>query len=146
MKLESSAFQDHKPIPQKHTCDGEDISPTLQLRDVPKETVTLALIVDDPDAPMGTFDHWIAWNIPGETSELAEGCTMPIQGLNHFKELRYRGPCPPPGAPHRYFFKLYALDFRLDLDEGASKERLQEAMEGHILAKAELVGTYQRGG
>jgi Raf kinase inhibitor-like YbhB/YbcL family protein len=93
---------------------------------------------------MGTFDHWIAWNIPADTKSFAEGFHPPKQGINGFGQTRYRGPCPPPGRPHRYFFKLYALDTLLDLPDGSDKAALEEAMEGHILANAELIGLYQR--
>lgn len=144
MKLKSSAFEHHQPIPKKYTCDGEDLSPPLQLSDIPSGTKSLALIVDDPDAPRGTFDHWIVWNIPPNTTSLPERFEGPKQGRNHFGDLRYRGPCPPPGKPHRYFFKVYALDTLVDVAKGSSKEQLEAAMEGHILSRAELVGTYQR--
>lgn len=144
MKLESSAFKDHQPIPKKYTCEGEDLSPPLLFLEIPKETKSLAIIVDDPDAPRGTFDHWIAWNLASNVTSLAEGAEVPNQGTNHFNEMRYRGPCPPHGNPHRYFFKAYSLDTLIDLPNGASKKQLEDAMEGHILGKAELVGTYQR--
>jgi Raf kinase inhibitor-like YbhB/YbcL family protein len=144
MKIESSAFQNQQPIPRKYTCEGTDVSPPLTFSGIPAGTQSLALIVDDPDAPMGTFDHWIVWDIPANSTALAEGARVPKQGTNHFREKRYRGPCPPPGKPHRYFFKLYALDTMLDLEEGASKEELEASIKGHILGKAELIGTYQR--
>lgn len=144
MKLESSAFKAHQPIPKKYTCEGEDISPPLSFIDIPKGTKSLAIIVDDPDAPRGTFDHWIAWNLPASTKLLSEKAEVPKQGKNHFDDTRYRGPCPPHGNPHRYFFKAYALDTLIDLPNGISKKQLEDAMEGHILGKAELVGTYQR--
>lgn len=142
MKIESPAFKHGQPIPAKHTCKGQDISPELHFIDAPAKTVTFALIVDDPDAPMGTFDHWIAWNIPGDTKTLAEGVRLPHQGRNGFQVSNYRGPCPPPGKAHRYFFKLYALDTDLSLSNGASKGQVEASLEGHILAKAELVGTF----
>jgi len=144
MKIESSAFKANQPIPTKFTCEGDDVSPALRLSEVPKGAKSLALIVDDPDAPRGTFDHWIAWNIPATATVLSEGASVPKQGRNGFGDLRYRGPCPPPGKPHRYFFKLYALDTLLDLAEGASKGDVEKAMKGHILAEAQLVGTYAR--
>ncbi len=144
MKIESSVFTNGKPIPPKHTCQGKDVSPPLTFSNIPKEARSLALIMDDPDAPHGTFDHWIAWNIPANTTALSEGVTLAHQGTNHFQEARYRGPCPPPGKPHRYFFKLYALDTTLNLPNGSTKEAVEAAMEGHILAKAELVGLFQR--
>lgn len=144
MKIESPAFKHGQPIPKKYTCSGQDVSPPLAFQGAPKETKTFALIVDDPDAPMGTFDHWIAWNIPGNTTDLPEGAQIPNQGKNGYREARYRGPCPPPGAPHRYFFKLYALDSTIDLPNGSSKKQLEGAIEGHVLGQSELVGTFQR--
>lgn len=144
MKIESTAFVHHHPIPKKYTGDGEDVSPPLSFLDVPQGAKSLALIVDDPDAPRGTFDHWIVWNLPPDTKMLPEGAKVPRQGLNHFDEQRYRGPLPPKGPLHRYFFKAFALDTLIDLPNGSTKEELQDAMEGHILGKTELVGTYQR--
>lgn len=144
MYLDSPAFEDHQSIPRKYTCDGEDVSPPLTFQELPPGARSLVLIVDDPDAPSGTFDHWIVWNLPPDTATLHEGARVPRQGKNHFGEQRYRGPCPPPGKPHRYFFKLYALDTLINLPAGSSKQSVEEAMEGHILGKAELVGTYQR--
>lgn len=145
MQIDSIAFEHHSPIPKKYTCEGQDVSPPLAFHDVPKGTKSLALIMDDPDAPMGTFDHWIVWNLKPESKSLNEGSNPQNQGINHFKEKRYRGPCPPPGAPHRYFFKLFALDTLIDLPNGSTKGQLEDAMEGHILGRAELVGTYKRG-
>lgn len=144
MELKSTAFENQMPIPKKYTYDGDDISPPLSISDVPKDAQSFALIVDDPDAPTGTFDHWVAWNISPEKVEFSEGESVPMQGKNDFGELRYRGPAPPPGGPHRYFFKLYALNAMLELEEGATKEDLESAIEGHILDQAELIGTYQR--
>jgi Raf kinase inhibitor-like YbhB/YbcL family protein len=145
MEIQSPAFEQHKPIPAKYTCEGQNVSPPLSIRDIPSGTKSLALIMDDPDAPMGTFDHWIVWNLPADTKILDEGASFPNQGKNHFKEVRYGGPCPPKGSnPHRYFFKLFALDGMIDLPKGSSKDQLEDAMEGHIIGKAELVGTYQR--
>lgn len=144
MEIHSAAFEDRKPIPKKHTCEGQDVSPPLHFDNIPTGAKTLALIMDDPDAPMGTFVHWVVWNLPPNVADLTEGATVPNQGKNHFKEAKYRGPCPPKGAPHRYYFKVYALDARIDLPNGSTKEQLEDAMEGHILAKAELVGMYQR--
>ncbi|MFQ5815484.1 MAG: YbhB/YbcL family Raf kinase inhibitor-like protein [Candidatus Hydrothermarchaeaceae archaeon] len=144
MEVSSSAFEHNQPIPGKYTCEGEDVSPPLAISGVPGEAKSLALVVDDPDAPMGVFDHWIAWNLEPDTRELSEGVHVETQGKNDFGELRYRGPCPPPGPMHHYRFKVYALDAMLDLPRGATKGQLEEAMEGHILAKGELVGTYKR--
>lgn len=144
MKISSSAFEHNKKIPEKYAYEKENVSPPLKFADVPPETKTLALIVDDPDAPHGNWDHWIVWNIDGKTRELAEGAVVPFQGMNDYKEVKYGGPCPPPGKPHRYFFKLFALDKVLDLPNGAKKKIVEKAMEGHILAKAELIGLYQQ--
>ncbi len=144
MKVQSSAFQQGEAIPRRYTCDGEDLSPPLSFSDVPAATKSLAIIVDDPDAPGGVFDHWIAWNVPPGTRELGEGARVEKQGKNGFGVTRYRGPCPPRGPAHRYFFKVYALDTMLDLPGGVAKEELEEAMEGHVLARGELMGTYKR--
>lgn len=144
MIIESPAFEQHQAIPQKYTCEGENLSPPLKFSGLPKEAVSLVLIMDDPDAPMGTFDHWIAWNIPPQTVNLGEGSSLPNQGKNGFGNQSYGGPCPPKGNPHRYFFKLYALDTKLNLPAGSSKGAVESAMKGHILEEASLVGTYQR--
>lgn len=144
MLIETSAFKKGQPIPAKYTCSGENVSPPLSFRDVPANAKSLVLIVDDPDAPKGTFDHWILWDIPPTTKNFSEGAFVGQQGLNHYNEKRYRGPCPPPGKPHRYFFKLYALDTLISLPEGSTKNQVEEAMKEHILAKAELMGTFQR--
>lgn len=144
MKIESPAFGHEQFIPQRHTCEGEDISPRLLISDVPAEAKALVLIVDDPDAPMGTFDHWIAWNIDPSLTEIPEGFIAPQQGTNGFGDQKYRGPCPPPGAPHRYFFKLYALDQMLTLASGSSKSAVEHTMADHVLVEAEWVGLYQR--
>lgn len=146
IKIESQAFKNQQPIPAKYTCDGKDISPPLSFGSLPANTKSLALVVDDPDAPMGVFDHWIVWNISPDTKQLTEGAAVPYEGTNHFGVARYRGPCPPKGKPHHYHFKVYALDILLELIEGSSKTELEAAMKGHILGKGELIGTYQRGG
>ncbi len=143
LKIESPAFADSEKIPPKYTCEGDDLSPPLKFSAISPKTKSLALIVDDPDAPSGTFDHWIAWNLP-PTTELAEGASVPNQGINGFGATRYRGPCPPRGKPHRYFFKLYALDTMVGLEDGSTKDALLNAMKGHIVDQAELIGTYQR--
>lgn len=144
MQLKSSAFADGGSIPSKYTCDGQDISPPLQVSGVPDGAESLALVMDDPDAPTGTFDHWLVWNIPPDTTDIPED-TEPegVQGRTDFGNLGYGGPCPPSGT-HTYRFKLYALDARLDLAEGARKANLESAMEGHILAQAGLNGNYSR--
>src|SRR5262245_5883190 len=144
MKFTSSAFQNNQKIPKRYTCDGEDLSPPLHFGDIPEGTTSLALIVEDPDAPSGTFDHWIVWNLPPSNHELAEGAHVPKQGMNGFHERRYRGPCPPAGKPHHYVFKLYALDKLIDLSDGSPKAALENAMKGHILGQAQLIGIYQR--
>jgi Raf kinase inhibitor-like YbhB/YbcL family protein len=146
--LSSSAFTHKGSIPKKYTCDGEDISPPLAISNVPQGTKSIALIVDDPDAPAppaGGWVHLVAWNIDAGTSlieeeVLPEGVAL---GMNDFGRSEYGGPCPPSGT-HRYFFKAYALDTTLTLPRGSSKAELEEAMEGHILARAELMGTYTR--
>lgn len=143
MKLTSLAFETNALIPAKYTCDGQDVNPPLRLTDVPEEAETLTLIVDDPDAPAGTWDHWVLYNIPASTTEIAEGSAPGTQGTNDFKKQSYGGPCPP-GGTHRYFFELYALDTSLDLEAGARKKEVEAAMDGHLLAKAELVGRYTR--
>ena len=146
IQLSSSALNEGEPIPVKYTCDGENVSPPLRWSGVPAGAGSLALIADDPDAPRGTFTHWILFGIPPQTTELAEG-QQPggvAQGRNDFGRTGYGGPCPPRGNPHRYFFKLYALDTDLQLPPGATKQDLLRAMEGHIIAEGQLMGTYQR--
>lgn len=144
LKITTPSFHNLQPIPRLYTCEGKDIPPPLDIAGIPAGTKSLALIVDDPDAPRGTFDHWIAWNIAPTTLHIDEKTAIPKQGRNGFGDMRYRGPCPPPGKPHRYFFKLYALDALIELPMGSSKAQLESAMDGHILDKTELVGTYQR--
>lgn len=142
MKLTSPAFQDNKMMPAKFTCDGEEVNPELIIENIPKDAKSLALIVDDPDAPMGTWVHWVVYDIP-VISKIDENSIPGIQGKNDSNPRNYGGPCPPSGT-HRYFFKIYALDKELGLHEGASKSDLEKAMKGHILDKAELVGIYKR--
>lgn len=150
INITSSAFADGGLIPSKYTCDGADISPPLQWDAIPEGTKSIALISDDPDAPMGTWVHWVLFNLPAETKELAENVppdeTLPSgarQGVSDFGRIGYGGPCPPSGT-HRYFFKIYALDTTLDLQAGANKRQLLKAMEGHILAQGQLIGKYKR--
>ena len=148
MKITSSAFSDGALIPIKYTCDGDDISPPLVWSDIPENTASFVLINDDPDAPVGTWDHWILFNLEGKTTELAENVDLSklagVQlGRNSWRRNDYGGPCPPYGT-HRYFFKLYALDIKLDLPSGSSKQDIEKAMAGHILAEAELLGRYKR--
>ena len=153
-KLTSSAFPQGGEIPAKYTCEGQDISPPLAWTGAPPDATSLALIVDDPDAPdpaapKMTWVHWVLYNIPPGTGSLPEGAKQlppgTLQGLNDWKSTGYGGPCPPPGhGPHRYFFRLYALDSEVGLPAGASRKELERALEGHVLAVAELVGVYQR--
>ena len=146
MKILSPVFKNNELIPAKYTCDGEDINPPLTITELPEGTKSLALIVDDPDAPMGIWDHWIVWNINPSISLIKEN-SLPegsVLGKNSFGKLSYGGPCPPLGT-HRYFFKLYALDKELDLTEGATKKELEQAMSEHVLDSAELIGLYKRG-
>jgi Raf kinase inhibitor-like YbhB/YbcL family protein len=145
-ELSSSAFANGEEIPTKHTCDAEDDSPPLQWGDPPAGSESLALIMDDPDAPVGTWDHWLLFNIPADLRSLPERADPPpgsVDGKNSWGRTGYGGPCPPSGT-HRYFFKLYALDTTLDLPAGADKSQLLQAMKGHILAQTELMGTYAR--
>ena len=141
--VKSPTFENNKPIPVKYTCDGADVNPPLPLDGVPEETVTLVLIVDDPDAPMGTFDHWVVWNIPPTTRIIEENTVPGKEGLSSYRKHAYGGPCPPYGT-HRYFFKVYALDTQLDLKLNSTKRDVEKAMKGHVLAEGELVGLYSR--
>lgn len=143
MKITSPEFEDNQFIPKKFTCEGEDITPTLIIEDIPKEAKSLALIVDDPDAPMGTWVHWVVFDIP-IINRIEENSIPGKQGINDFGKKDYGGPCPPSGT-HRYFFKIYALDKMLNLKEGISKAALEKTMQGHILDKAELIGLYKKG-
>lgn len=142
MQLSSPAFTHMGMIPKQYTCDGDDINPPLRISGIPAETQSLVLIMDDPDAPKGTWDHWIMWNIP-PTSLIPENSAPGEQGMNSWPKKGYGGPCPPSGT-HRYFFKLYALDAELDLSATARKAEVEQVMQGHILAEAELIGRYGR--
>jgi Raf kinase inhibitor-like YbhB/YbcL family protein len=149
--LKSTAFSNGGEIAKKYTCDGADLSPALSWDDVPAGAQSLELIADDPDAPVGTWTHWILWNISAKTTELPEGVPRTEaldngarQGRNDFKRIGYGGPCPPAGKPHRYFFKLYALNARLDVKAGAGRGELEAGMKGHVLSRAEFMGTYKR--
>ena len=151
LSVSSPVFQEGHRIPAKYTCQGQDISPQLAWSGLPTGTKSLALIMDDPDAPGGVFTHWVLFNIPPDSHELPEAVPVQarlssgaLQGNNDFGKIGYGGPCPPPGRAHRYQFILYAIDRTLDLQAGASKEQLLNAMQGHILAQAQLTGTYQR--
>jgi Raf kinase inhibitor-like YbhB/YbcL family protein len=145
LELTSSAFDDGGAIPEKYSCDGENVSPPLAWSAPPEGTHSLALVVRDPDAPSGDFTHWLAWNIDPQLGGLDEGAAAPAEGANGRGKAGYMGPCPPPGhGTHRYFHELYALDSELDLDPGAAREQLEVQLEGHVLAEARLVGTYER--
>jgi hypothetical protein len=148
--ITSSAFSEGQAIPNHYTCDGPDVSPDLAWSGVPETAASLALISDDPDAPVGTWVHWVLFNIPADADGLSAEIPSDAilengarHGKNDFGKLGYGGPCPP-GGTHRYFFKLYALDTQVELDSGSTKAQLLEAMEGHILAEAQLMGTYKR--
>ena len=145
LQITSQAFAHDGMIPPEYTCDGADGNPPLTIRNAPEKTRSLALIVDDPDAPRGTWVHWVAWNIGPDTTEIPANSVPKgaLQGTNDFGKQGYGGPCPPSGS-HRYFFKLYALDISLALKTGATKAQLEEAMKGHILESAELIGLYRR--
>ncbi len=160
MKLTSEAFKEGEFIPKKYSCEGVDVSPHLAISDVPDGVKSLALICDDPDAPVGLWVHWVAYNIPPDTKILPEGISSDvkailgedssaaiIQGINSWGKFGYGGPCPPPGSPHRYYFKLYALDIVLDVDDKTikkeiDKDELMKLMKGHILAEFSLMGKY----
>jgi Raf kinase inhibitor-like YbhB/YbcL family protein len=149
--ISSTSFQNGGNIPKKFTCDGADVSPQLSWTDPPAGAQSFALIADDPDAPVGTWTHWVLFDLPAQAISLPEGVAKTDelsnggrQGRNDFRKIGYGGPCPPPGKPHRYFFKLYALDKKLDLKPGASKQEVERAMQGHVVAQAELMGKYQR--
>ncbi len=142
LNVTSSAFGDKKFIPSRYSCDGENINPPLNIGNIPEKTRSLAMVIDDPDAPLRTWVHWVIWNIP-PSGKIQERSAPGIQGLNDFGENHYGGPCPPSGT-HRYFFKVYALDAVLELDPSARKEDLEKAMSEHIIAFGELTGLYKR--
>ena len=151
LKITSSSFQAGQPIPAEYTCEGADISPALRWSGVPASAKTIALICEDPDAPAGIWTHWVLYNLPAGIMELAEKTpTTPSlppdarQGTNDFKRTGYSGPCPPAGKPHRYFFKIYALDIAVTLNPGANRQELLHAMEGHVVAAGQITGTYRR--
>ncbi|HNW71848.1 MAG TPA: YbhB/YbcL family Raf kinase inhibitor-like protein [Candidatus Paceibacterota bacterium] len=145
MKIESFAFSNGNSIPSRFTCDGENINPQLLFKNVPQKAKSLALIMEDPDAPIRTWVHWLLWNISPEITEISQDSTPEgaVVGLNSSDKNEYEGPCPPSGS-HRYFFKLYALDTILSLKENTMKEELLSAMKGHIVEKSEFFGRYQR--
>jgi hypothetical protein len=151
LKLTSPAFLEGERIPKKHTGEGLDVSPPLKWVQTPPTTASFALTCDDPDAPMGKWDHWVIHNIPANASKLPEAVPAQEQlpdgsrqGLNDFGEIGYRGPMPPPGKPHRYYFTLYALDTVLDLPKPVGREELEKALKGHVIEESRLMGTYQR--
>jgi len=151
ISISSDAFNNGSSIPVEHTCDGEDHSPALSWDTVPAGTRSIALIVDDPDAPGKTFIHWVIYNIPTDSTGLPAAVPKnktlddgSLQGKNDFGRIGYNGPCPPPGKAHRYFFKVYALDTTSGLKSGATKSQLETAMSGHIIAQGEMIGKYGR--
>jgi Raf kinase inhibitor-like YbhB/YbcL family protein len=151
MTLSSSGFSNGGDIPKIFTCDGADVSPALSWSAAPPGTRGFALIADDPDAPVGNWTHWVLYDLPSTTTSLPQNISKVDeppsggrQGRNDFRKIGYGGPCPPPGKPHRYFFKLYALDRELNLKAGAGKKEVEQAMQGHILAQTELMGRYGR--
>jgi Raf kinase inhibitor-like YbhB/YbcL family protein len=150
-QLSTTAFSSGGPIPKKFTCDGPDVSPALTWNEPPAGTQAFALIMDDPDAPVGTWVHWVLYDLPASERGLPEGVPKEAevpsgarQGRNDFRKIGYGGPCPPAGSTHRYFFKLYALSSTTQLNSGATKADLEGAIKGHVLAQAELVGRYNR--
>jgi Raf kinase inhibitor-like YbhB/YbcL family protein len=150
LQITATAFPAGGSIPNQYTCDGKDLSPPITWNDPPAKTKSLALVVDDPDAPAGTWVHWVIYDLPAETRALPEGTPKQAelanggrQGRNDFGKIGYNGPCPPRGPAHRYFFKLYALDAKTGLKPGASKSDLERAMKGHILAQADWMGKFQ---
>jgi Raf kinase inhibitor-like YbhB/YbcL family protein len=151
LEITSPAFLEGEMIPTRHACDGRNVSPPLEWRNAPAGTRSFALVCEDPDAPGGTWVHWVVYDLPPNATRLTEGVPNTVtlraggkQGVNDFTSAGYGGPCPPRGKPHRYIFSLYALDVLLELEPGASKEDLMHAVTGHILARAQLLGTYRR--
>ena len=150
-RIESAAFKEGAGIPVRFTCEGEDVSPALTWNGAPAGTRSFALIVEDPDAPGGVWTHWVVYNLPAQTKAMDENqpkqAQLPngaLQGLSSFGRVGYGGPCPPPGPAHRYFFRLYALDTVLSLEPGAGKQQVLDAMKGHILGQAQLMGRFKR--
>lgn len=145
LKITSPAFQNNSHITSKYTCDGEDINPPLMIENCPQATKSIAIIVDDPDAPVGTWVHWVIWNIAPNVKEIKEN-TVPqgaVEGMNDFRKHSYGGPCPPSGT-HRYFFKVYALDTVLGISPNSNKADLEKAMKGYVLAQGQIIGLYKR--
>jgi Raf kinase inhibitor-like YbhB/YbcL family protein len=143
LEIASDAFQAGGTIPRRHTCDGENVSPPLSFAGAPEGTRSLALVVDDPDAPVGTFTHWLAWGIDPGAGGLGEGQPAPHEGHNGFGTIGYAGPCPPRGR-HRYFFRLHALEAELDIEPGADRDEFDRTLDGRVLETAELMGGYER--
>jgi Raf kinase inhibitor-like YbhB/YbcL family protein len=141
--VESTAFSNKAFIPVKYTCGGDNINPPITIKNIPKETKTLALIMEDPDAPKGTFDHWLLWNIQ-PTGSINENAAPGIEGKNGAGKIGYHGPCPPEGNAHRYFFKVYALDKILEITAGADKKMLEEKMRNHLLGVGQIIGLYKK--
>jgi Raf kinase inhibitor-like YbhB/YbcL family protein len=151
LRLTTTAFVPGSTIPAEFTCDGSDVSPALEWSNAPEGVQSFALVVEDPDAPAGTWVHWVLFDVPPSTHDLAEGvpptrtlASGARQGLNDFQRIGYGGPCPPPGRAHRYYFRLYALDKKLELPSDTTRAVLDRAMRGHVLARAELMGRYRR--
>jgi Raf kinase inhibitor-like YbhB/YbcL family protein len=141
--VKSPVFENNQLIPAKYTCDGDNVNPPLTIEGVPEGAKSLVLIVDDPDCPTGTWNHWLVWNIPSTTRKIEENKVPGTEGISTYRKHAYGGPCPPSGT-HRYFFKVYALDAKLDLTANAEKKDVEKAMESHVLAEGELVGLYRR--
>jgi len=151
LDIKSDAFKNSFYIPTEYTCEGKDISPPLDWKGVPSDAKSFVLICDDPDAPGKTWSHWVIFNIPGDKTGLSENIPKiarlndsSIQGINDFGKAGYSGPCPPPNGPHRYFFKLYALDNVIGLDENATRDDVLKAMDGHVIAETQIYGIYVR--
>jgi Raf kinase inhibitor-like YbhB/YbcL family protein len=143
LSVESPAFENSKLIPAKYTCDGDNVNPPLTIGGVPEGTKSLVLIVDDPDAPMGIWNHWVVWNILPNARKIEENTVLGTEGISTSRKHAYSGPCPPYGT-HRYFFKVYALDAKLNLNANSTKKDVEKAMQSHVLAEGELVGLYRR--
>jgi Raf kinase inhibitor-like YbhB/YbcL family protein len=143
-QLTSSAFEDNAVIPSKYTCDGSDVNPPLSFKNVPSNAKSLVLTVSDPDAPMGRWSHWVIYNIPPGTQEITENTSPGTEGINDFGKNAYGGPCPPGHTPHHYIFHAYALDALLTVNEGATINEVEKALEDHIIAQTQLIGTYQK--
>ncbi len=144
LKVTSPAFEHNQAFPKKYSCDEQDINPPINIENIPEGTKSLVLILNDPDAPAGLFDHWLLFNISPHQSRIGENSAPGTEGLNSGGTLGYTGPCPPPGKPHRYIFNVYALDIKLDLEGDASSEDVEEAMEKHVLAQGKLIGLFKR--